>query len=177
MNTTTWIIFIILTLANIWLTWWVSLRQKRFHGIYRFISFECIFLLVLMNYPVWFSNPFAWHQIISWILLIGSTLIAVFGFYLLYHLGKPSDQLEDTTQVISSGLFRYIRHPLYMSLILGGFAVMMKQLQWPQIIMSLVNLLVLWLTARVEEGEMIRKFGQEYVDYMKKTKMFIPYLL
>ena len=177
MNTTTWFIFTILTLANIWFTWWVSLRQKRYHGIYRFISFECIFLLVLMNYPVWLRDPFAWYQVISWILLSGSILVAWFGFYLLYHHGKPSDQMEETTQLISSGLYRYIRHPLYLSLILGGFGAMIKDPQWPQVILSLLNFMALYLTARVEEGEMILKFGQEYSDYMKKTKMFIPLIL
>ena len=85
--------------------------------------------------------------------------------------------MEETTQLISSGLYRFIRHPLYMSLILGGFGVMMKDPQWPQVILSLVNFLALYLTARVEEGEMILKFGQEYSDYMKKTKMFIPFIL
>jgi protein-S-isoprenylcysteine O-methyltransferase Ste14 len=31
-------------------------------------------------------------------------------------------------------------------------------------------------TARVEEGENIRYFGDEYVDYMKHSKMFVPFV-
>ncbi len=171
------IILITLTIANGWFSWVVSIKDKRYHGIFRFISFESIIILVLLNYPVWFKDPLAWYQVISWILLAGSILVAFFGFYLFYHYGKPDDGMEETTVLITTGLYRYIRHPLYLSLILGGFGVLMKDLHRFQIIFSLVNLSALYLTARVEEKEMLRKFGREYENYMKGTKMFIPFIL
>ena len=119
-NNPDWIIFTVLTLANLWLSWWISLRKKRYHGIFRFLSFECIILLVLVNHPLWFAHPFAWYQVISWLLLCGSLLIAIAGFYQFYTYGKPEDRMEETTQLITSGLYKYIRHPLYLSLILAG---------------------------------------------------------
>ena len=57
---------------------------KRYHGIFRFLSFECIIVLVLVNYPLWFTDPLAWYQVISWSLLFGSLLIAIVGFYSIY---------------------------------------------------------------------------------------------
>ncbi|MFC2098156.1 methyltransferase family protein [Bacteroidota bacterium] len=177
MNKAEWIIFAVLTLANIWFSWWVSLRQKRFHGIYRFLSFECIILLVLLNYPLWFRDPLSWYQVISWILLIGSILLAFFGFYLFYHYGKPSDQMEETTELVTNGLYRYIRHPLYLSLIIGGFGCMMKDPDWIPGVLSASNLIALYMTAKLEENEMLQKFGNEYASYIKKTKMFVPFIL
>jgi len=177
MNTPDWIAFTILTLANLWFSWWVSLRQKRYHGIFRFLSFECIIVLVLLNYPMWFSDPLSAHQVISWLLLCGSLLVALFGFYQFYNYGKPSDQMEETTQLIKSGLYKYIRHPLYLSLILGGFGVMMKDPAWIQILLSGINLTALYFTARIEEKEMIKKFGMDYSGYISETKMFIPFIL
>ena len=85
--------------------------------------------------------------------------------------------MEETTQLISKGLYHYIRHPMYLSLILGGFGILMKDPGLIQIIFSFINLFAGYLTVKVEEGEMIRKFGQEYAGYMKKTKMFIPYII
>ena len=117
------------------------------------------------------------QQLISWVLLAGSLMVAFFGFYLFYHHGKPADGMEETTALITSGLYRYIRHPLYLSLILGGFGVMMKDLKWLSFILAFVNLLALYLTAKVEEKEMIKRFGKDYADYMCTTKMFIPYIL
>lgn len=98
-----WVILGIFTLANLWFSWWVSLRQRRYHGISRFFSFQ--------------------------------------------------------------------------SLILGGFGAMMKDAGWVQISLAGVNLLAVYITAKVEEKEMILKFGQSYTAYMKETKLFIPFLL
>ena len=175
MNLTTLIIFIAGTLLLIYLTWIASIKEKRYHGIYRFFSFESILLLVLLNYPVWFKHVFTVRQIISWILLFGSLVFAIWGFVLLYRVGKPAEgHLERTTRLVTTGLYGYIRHPLYLSLILGGFGAMVKDPGYLQIILSVVNLLSLYLTARVEEAEMIKKFGDEYRDYMKSSKMFFP---
>jgi protein-S-isoprenylcysteine O-methyltransferase Ste14 len=40
-----------------------------------------------------------------------------------------------------------------------------------------VNLIAIYITARMEEKEMIARFGKEYQEYMKESKMFIPYIL
>ena len=177
MSTTQWIILILLSLANLWFNWWVSLRKKRFHGIFRLVSFECILLMVVLQAPVWFRNAMRWYQVISWILLAGSLLIAISGFLTFYRKGKPSDRMEETITLIKSGLYRYIRHPLYLSLLIGGFGVMMKEPKILQVLLSVANAAALWFTARIEEREMIRKFGQEYCEYMQKSKMFIPLVL
>jgi protein-S-isoprenylcysteine O-methyltransferase Ste14 len=131
-----------------------------------------------LNSPVWFKNVLTTWQIISWILLLGSLVFAIWGFVLLYRMGKPADgHLERTTRLITTGLYGYIRHPLYLSLILGGFGAMAKDPGYFQIMLSLINFIALYFTARVEEGEMIQKFGEEYKEYKKKTKMFIPFIL
>jgi len=54
---------------------------------------------------------------------------------------------------------------------------MAKNPGYLQIILAFINLIALILTARVEEQEMVRKFGKEYREYMKQTRMFFPYLL
>lgn len=166
------------TLSLIYLSWIVSIKEKRYHGIYRFFSFESIFLIIFMNFPVWFRNVLTTQQIISWILLLGSLIFAIWGVVLLYRMGKPTEgHLERTTKVVTTGLYGYIRHPLYLSLILLGSGAMLKDPGYIQIILALISFIALVLTAGVEEKEMIKKFGDEYREYMKKTKMFFPYIL
>ena len=177
MNTVEIIIVVLFTLVNVWFNWWVSLKDRRFHGIFRFVSFECIFLLVLLNYPVWFKNPFSSLQIISWSLMILALLVAAWGFIILYSRGKPEDQMEKTTQLITTSIYKYIRHPMYLSLVLLGFGIMMKDPRLLQIILALVNFITMYFTARVEEKEMITRFGPPYSEYMHKTKMFFPFIL
>jgi len=176
-STTEVIVIFVFTLINIFFNWWISLRAKRLHGLFRFFAFECIFIIIVMNSSVWFKEPFSPPQIISWFLLVISIYSASTGFYLFYKLGKPEDQMEETVNLVTIGIYKYIRHPLYLSLITGGFGAMMKDPGTIQIILGCINFIALYVTARVEEKEMIAKFGNEYEAYMKKSRMFIPFII
>lgn len=158
------------------LSWFISIKDGRYHGIPRFFAFESIFILLLLNYKVWFSDPLSWNQIISWILLFASIYPVTAGFLLLKREGKPEDALEETTTLIRSGIYRYIRHPLYCSLLLLGTGIMFKDLGTWQLAAGAVNAIAVYITAKVEEKEMIPRFGDEYTGYMKETKMFIPFI-
>lgn len=91
--------------------------------------------------------------------------------------GNPDGNIENTTTLIKTGLYGYIRHPLYLSLILLGFGIMLKDPGLIQCSLGVLNLIALYLTARIEEKEMTSKFGSEYAEYMKETRMFLPFIL
>jgi protein-S-isoprenylcysteine O-methyltransferase Ste14 len=111
-------------------------------------------------------------------MLFSSIYFAFAGYLLLKEIGKPKGgNFENTTVIVKTGLYRYIRHPLYMSLLILGTGVMMKDPRALQLCLGALNLLAIWLTARIEENEMIARFGDEYRLYMKETKMFIPFIL
>jgi protein-S-isoprenylcysteine O-methyltransferase Ste14 len=159
-------------------SWFLSVRHGRYHGIARFFSFESILLLVMLNAPVWFREPFSPFQLASWVLLFLSLWFAVAGFILLKKMGKPQGgNFENTSVIVKTGLYKYIRHPLYLALLIGGTGVMLKDTGTLQVILGIINLAAIWFTARIEEKEMISKFGNAYLDYMKETKMFIPFIL
>lgn len=158
-------------------SWFYSVRQKRYHGIPRFFSFESIFILLLLTIKYWFHDPFSWNQLISWILLILSAWSGLAGYFTLKRKGNAVGNFENTTVLVKSGVFGLIRHPLYFSLLLLGTGIMMKNLSLPSLAAGVLNLTSLWFTARTEEREMIVKFGQQYRDYIKETKMFIPFIL
>ena len=98
------------TLFIIWFSWWASIKDKRFHGYYRFFSFESILLLAILNANTWFIHPFSWHQILSWLFLIFSVVLALYGFKWLVSAGKPQGKFENTSRVITTGAYRFIRH-------------------------------------------------------------------
>ena len=170
-------ILVVVTVALSVFSWEFSIKARRFHGVYRFFSFESIVILVLLNWRFWFFDPFSWNQIISWFLLVGSIPPAVEGFRLLRIVGKPQGQLENTTKLVTVGVYRYIRHPLYASLILVGLGVFFKQISPLGVVLALVNLGAMIATAKTEEKEMVRTFGSEYALYMRQTKMFIPHVI
>ena len=162
------------TLGILIFSWFFSIKYKRYHGITRFFAFESAFILVLLNYRIWFINPFSLVQIISWILLILSAYVGIEGYLLLKRQGKSEKSFENTSVLVKSGLYGYIRHPLYLSVFLFGIGVMFKDPQQVQLILGGIILVAIYFTARLEEKEMIDKFGDEYRKYMKETKMFIP---
>jgi len=158
-------------------SWFLSIKYKRYHGIVRFFAFESVFILALLNYKFWFHDPFSVLQLLSWILLILSAWVVVSGFLLLKREGKPDSNFENTSLLVKSGIYKYIRHPLYLSIFMLGTGIMLKRPEFPQLILGFINLVAVFFTAKIEEGEMLAKFGQEYREYMKETKMFFPYVL
>ena len=165
------------TVFIILFSWFLSIKYKRYHGIVRFFAFESVFILVLLNFRVWFINPFSPLQIISWILLIFSAYVVIAGYLLLKRKGKPDSNFENTSMLVKSGIYGYIRHPLYLSIFLFGTGVMLKEPGPFQIVLGTINLIAIYLTARIEEKEMIAKFGDDYRVYMDETKMFIPFIV
>jgi protein-S-isoprenylcysteine O-methyltransferase Ste14 len=156
------------------ISWFLSIKHGRYHGIARFFAFESVFLLFLLNYRVWFSDPFSPVHLFSWFLLIFSIYPVTAGFYLLKRTGKPDSNFENTSVLVKSGIYGFIRHPLYLSVFLLGTGIMLKDTGPLQILLGTVNTVAIILTALVEEKEMISKFGDTYREYMKETKMFIP---
>jgi protein-S-isoprenylcysteine O-methyltransferase Ste14 len=177
MSTLDIVILAVVSCFIIWLSWWASIKEKRYHGLFRFFSFESILLLVLNNKSSWFANPFSPMHCLSWMLLIISLIVVYYGFQQLVKRGKPAGKFENTTLLITSGLYHYIRHPLYCSLLLLGTGIWLKNpLNSYSLSLGILNALALFFTARSEEQEMLKRFGDEYRAYMRSSKMFIPFI-
>lgn len=156
---------------------WKSFRNPRSHGLFRFFAFELMLALILLNLEHWFLDPFSTFQIVSWLLLLSSLILAVHGFYLLHVVGRPKSGIEDTTTLVITGAYKYIRHPLYASLLLLAWGLFFKDVALLDGILAVVASAFVVATARAEEAENLQRFGAEYAGYMKTTKMFIPFLI
>jgi protein-S-isoprenylcysteine O-methyltransferase Ste14 len=161
-----------------------SLVAPRSHGFYRFFAWEAILGLALLNLEVWFRDPFSRHQLISWPLLVISAFLVIVGVRLLKQRGEPDAQRDDvplvafekTTTLVTTGAYRYIRHPLYSSLLFLAWGIFFKAPSWPGGLLALAATLFLIATVRVEEAENLRFFGEAYQEYMRRTRMFVPFL-
>jgi protein-S-isoprenylcysteine O-methyltransferase Ste14 len=162
-----------------------SLLHPRSHGFYRFFAWEAIVALFLLNVDRWFVQPFAWYQVISWILLVVCVLPVIWGTVLLRKRGKPVERrtgdpsllaFEKTTALVTTGIYRYIRHPLYSSLLLLAWGIFFKSPSLPGSGLVAAAIVLLYTTARADEAECIHFFGEQYRAYMKTTKRFIPFV-
>ncbi len=153
-----------------------SLVDPRRHGFYRFFAFEAIFALILVNSPDWFVDPLSLPQIGSWVLLAGSIMLAVYSYALLRSVGKPTGSVERTTRMVDVGVYRFIRHPLYASLVLFSGGALLKHISPLALVLAALACLCLIQTALTEEHENLSKFGAGYADYLRRTWRFIPFV-
>jgi protein-S-isoprenylcysteine O-methyltransferase Ste14 len=178
------IVFGILSIPIIILSWRTFFNPKS-HGFYRFFSWECILWLFASNYNVWFDNPFSIIQVISWILLFISIFLVIAGVILLKKAGKPVNSRDDealfefekTSELVETGIFKYIRHPLYSSLIFLTWGIFLKNPSIFLFAIACLSTTFLYTTAICDEKECIRYFGNQYREYMKRTKKFVPFLI
>ncbi len=176
-------IFFLLTLALLGI-FRKSLAEPGSHGFFRFFAFEFLLALLLYNSPHWFEEPYSWYQTISWLFLLISICLALAGFLLLRHSGgsRPRQGVasnfafENTAHLVTHGVYRSIRHPLYSSLMFLAWGAFFKLPSWFGVLLALLASGSLYMTARVEEGENMMAFGDAYERYMTTTRMFIPFI-
>lgn len=161
-----------------------SLKNLKHHGFYRFFVFELTLILLLINVPHWFDYPFTIQQIAAWILLLISLILLVQSLYFFKKVGggKRGDaesvnfQFENTATLIKDGINKYIRHPMYGSLLFLALGASLKDVSLLSVLITITIIIFLVATAKTEEKENIKYFGLQYEDYMKITKMFIPFI-
>lgn len=178
------VIFIFGTILIVWVSR-SSLRDINSHGFYRFFAWETILIMFVLNSKYWVEDPFSPRQIIAWTLLIISVVLIFQGVQLFRKRGKIDNErsdptlvgIEKTTELVTTGLYKYIRHPFYSSLLFLAWGIVFKRIVWYEILFAILTTIFLILTVKKEEVENIAFFGESYREYMKNTKMFIPYIL
>ena len=104
--------------------------------------------------------------------LVGSPVV-IAGLFLVYKGWKQVFYMRDDV-LVNSGIYRVIRHPQYLGLLLvtlGQFLV------WPTIPTAILWPILAGLyyrQARKEEAVLLEKFGAGFREYASKTPMFLP---
>jgi len=177
------LLFLIGSLGIIWLSRTALLRPFT-HGFPRFFAFEALLGLVLLNAHHWLIQPFSFPQMLSWVLLLGSFFLIIYTIWTFRAHGAIYPGIEDvgrlayekTTRLVTQGPYRFIHHPMYASLFYLAWGVFLKQITLLSGLLALIVSLTLFLTAVYEERENQKIFGEEYIEYMKRTKRFIPFV-
>ena len=178
----------LLLLAGTAILIWLSrkpLSKPGSHGFYRFFAWEGILGLFVLNHGVSGEAPDSPYLFTSRILMLLSIFLVAEGIRTLRRDGAVSAKRQDgsfyefekTTRIVSHGIFAYIRHPMYASLLALAWGAFFQD---PSLFGTLIAgwaTLFLWLTAIADERECMAYFGPSYADYMRRTKRFIPFVL
>ena len=141
--------------------------------------FGSILLLGLVLHWFWPLpvKPYAFglslHLLGTPLLLLGTLIIMLSKRDMDMHQ-QPSEPKASTTQVITSGMFRFSRNPLYLGLFLTfcGLAIATDKLWW-LLLTPIALALTHYLLIAPEEAYLERKFGDEYKAYKHKVRRWI----
>ena len=124
--------------------------------------------------PIWRASWNGWPTFAAGLvfLLIGAWL----GLRGKRDLGlnrTPFPQPKDDGQLITTGIYARLRHPLYASIIALGFAWALLWQSWPALGLAVAQILFFDAKARREERWLRARFPG-YAAYVRRVKRFIP---
>ena len=119
----------------------------------------------------------------DWLRWVGFliSLAGVLYFYMVHQqLGdnwSPVLEIRPKHELIITGLYKYIMHPMYSSMTLGLIGMTLLGANWLIfLVVSLATFLLFVVRIPDEEQLMIDQFGKQYQDYRRRTKRLIPYI-
>lgn len=141
-------------------------------------------LILWLSPFVYLINPnwMAWSKIglpdsVRWV-GVGLGVLCVLGIYWLFSsIGTgitPTSGTRKEHKLVTHGIYRYIRHPLYTvgSSLFISFGMMADS--WFVAALGILTFILMAIRTPKEEANLIEKFGDEYREYMKRTGRFLP---
>lgn len=83
-------------------------------------------------------------------------------------------QLREDHQLVTSGPYARVRHPLYSAMFAFGIAFAVLTANWVFVVFAALVIAGLFLRVPKEEKMMLEQFGDQYRNYMKQTGRFFP---
>lgn len=163
----------------------ISAQADQYRKSILIVSF---LLMPLMTSIPYFEYIWLWQRqipnnFLGWMEGIGVSLMAFGGLIALasrIQIGKyggPKITIEKSHQLITSGMYKHIRNPMYLGFL---FLFLGYNLAFGSIISTCIIPISLFLILRnrmgLEEKLLLQTFGEEYVSYMRRTKRLIPFI-
>ena len=147
----------------------------------------CMFLIAIVllafpNIPLpWLYLQF-WEQGL-WPFWLGAAVAfggLLFSVWAREHLGRNwsrSVTIKEDHELITSGPYAVIRHPIYTGILMGFLGTAIALAQVRGLVALALVFLALWAKLRIEEEWMRSQFGEKYASYAQRTAALVPYLL
>jgi len=154
---------------------WDNLAGEHRIGDIGQLTLYCLFMALwisdmLLNYSNFLNEyiPAVIRLPIGIIILIISGYMAGTGLWIIF--GKKSQPQG----VVRKGVFRFVRHPIYLSEILLYLGLLFLNISLAAALVWIMAILFLHYISRYEEKLLLVRFGKEYEQYMRDVPMWIP---
>jgi protein-S-isoprenylcysteine O-methyltransferase Ste14 len=112
------------------------------------------------------------------VLMLAGIALRQWSIWVLGRFFSTTVRILSDHRIVTNGPYRVIRHPAYTGGLLTLMGLGLGSRTWAGTLIILVLFGIVYnYRISIEEKAMRKEFGQEYVDYAKKTKRLIPFLL
>ena len=123
----------------------------------------------------WLFSPDYYISSLGLLLIIAGLIIRWSAVLTLKKYFTVDVAIMDDHKLIRSGLFKYIRHPAYLGVLIAVLGLGVTMVNWLSIIIILVpHTIIILLRIKEEEMALESRFGQDYENYRMNTKYLIP---
>ena len=143
---------------------------KRLDFIYVTIQFILltIFFIPLIQYT--FQSFLVIKYLGAFVSFLGFLIILIAILQLNKNL-TPFPTPIKNGELISTGLYKYIRHPIYTGIFLASIGIAFYTCSYWQLAIAIILLILFYFKSKYEESLLIRKY-KDYEAYIKKTRRF-----
>lgn len=145
-----------------------------YHWIVHIIAYLQLLGLPLLQMPY-----HLWVQIVGFLLVVIGVSVSTLGRKDVgVNWTEASEyQVKKNHKLVTTGIYRFIRHPIYSGSLLSLLGTELVVTSYFFIYVLVIHLIGAIRQARREEKILLKQFGQNYIQYRKRTKMFIPYIV
>ncbi len=141
---------------------------------------QLIFLITFLL--VWIADIFfinitesEYFDLSLWIQIPVGAIILIYGFYLARKSMKMIfGTKRDKPEVVHDKIYDKVRHPMYLGAILFYLGISILMFSLPLFIIFIATFIFYDFIARHEEKLLLNQFGDDYANYMKKVRRWIP---
>ncbi len=157
-------------------------KYKHLTGEYKFGDIGQIILFIIFLI-VWITDSFLFHYsdflsqyVALYIRIPVGAIILIFSFYLVSESHKTIFKSDpDKPKVIRDGVYRLVRHPMYLSAIALYISLICFTLSIASVVILIIAWIFYYFIAGYEERLLVERFGDDYRKFQSEVPMWIPW--
>jgi protein-S-isoprenylcysteine O-methyltransferase Ste14 len=108
-------------------------------------------------------------------LIVGLPILFISGYLAKKGLGIVFGEVREKPEVIEKGVFKIVRHPIYLGSILFYLGLIILTCSIASAAVWFIIIIFYYYISRYEEKLLLNEFGTRYKNYMERVPMLIPY--
>jgi protein-S-isoprenylcysteine O-methyltransferase Ste14 len=177
-----WLVFVAFWIAMARRGKTVVERESAFSRLSHYVPLAiAIYLLAAPHVPIALLNE-RFAPLSLWMVRLGAALtFAGIAFAIWARVWIAGNWSSDVTlkrdhELITSGPYRWVRHPIYTGILLGLLGTALAVGEWRGLLAVAFAAVAFWRKLRIEEAVMRRQFGEAYARYAERAPALIPFV-